>query len=249
MSSVTADGAPLTVERRVVRKHHLLVRLAHWLNIPILAAMMVTGLSIYWAAPVYQHPPNAIGSRDFLADAGAFVARLLGNRDAKVQREWIYNHFSLGTQHLAPALRLHWLFAYLFMLTGAMYVVGLIAGGGYRAQLPRRGHAAEAFAMARYYLRLGKHPEVRSKYNALQRTAYASVPLFGVLAIASGWAMHKPTQLGWLARLFGSYDGARVVHFWTMWAFVAFAIPHVILAVADGWDTLRSMITGWSERI
>jgi hypothetical protein len=26
-------------------------------------------------------------------------------------------------------------------------------------------------------------------------------------------------------------------------------IPHVILAIADGWDTLRSMVVGWSARI
>src|SRR5207253_4641492 len=52
--------------------------------------------------------------------------------------------------------------------------------------------------------------------------------------------------LWWLARLFGSYDGARVVHYWTMWVFVAFAVPHVVLVVSSGWDTLRSMVIGVS---
>jgi DMSO/TMAO reductase YedYZ molybdopterin-dependent catalytic subunit len=60
--------------------------------------------------------------------------------------------------------------------------------------------------------------------------------------------MHKPVQFWWLERLFGSYDGARIIHFWTMWFFVAFAVPHVILVIADGWATMRSMITGWSTR-
>jgi thiosulfate reductase cytochrome b subunit len=27
-----------------------------------------------------------------------------------------------------------------------------------------------------------------------------------------------------------------------------FIVPHVILAIADGWDTLRSMVVGWSAR-
>jgi len=31
--------------------------------------------------------------------------------------------------------------------------------------------------------------------------------------------------------------------------FAAFILPHVVLVIADGWDTFRSMITGWSERI
>jgi len=26
-------------------------------------------------------------------------------------------------------------------------------------------------------------------------------------------------------------------------------VPHVILVFADGWDTLRSMIVGWSTRV
>jgi len=25
-------------------------------------------------------------------------------------------------------------------------------------------------------------------------------------------------------------------------------IPHVVLVIADGWDTFRSMIVGWSAR-
>jgi thiosulfate reductase cytochrome b subunit len=34
-----------------------------------------------------------------------------------------------------------------------------------------------------------------------------------------------------------------------MLLFVLFVIPHVVLVLADGWDTLRSMIVGWSMRI
>jgi hypothetical protein len=40
----------------VVRKHHFLVRWSHWLNVPILLGLILSGISIYWASPVYQHP-------------------------------------------------------------------------------------------------------------------------------------------------------------------------------------------------
>jgi TRAP-type mannitol/chloroaromatic compound transport system permease small subunit len=30
--------------------------------------------------------------------------------------------------------------------------------------------------------------------------------------------------------------------------YVLFLIPHVILVLVDGWDTMRSMIVGWSEK-
>ena len=92
------------------------------------------------------------------------------------------------------------------------------------------------------------HPRFNTKYNALQRAAYFSVPLAGLLSVATGWAIHKPMQFHWLAALFGGYNAARVWHFWLMWVYILFVMPHVILVFADGWDTLRSMIVGWSTR-
>jgi thiosulfate reductase cytochrome b subunit len=93
------------------------------------------------------------------------------------------------------------------------------------------------------------HPLFNTKYNALQRAAYFSVPVAGFLSVATGWAIHKPMQLHWLAALFGGYNAARVWHFWLMWVYILFVVPHVILVFADGWDTLRSMIVGWSTRV
>jgi thiosulfate reductase cytochrome b subunit len=90
---------------------------------------------------------------------------------------------------------------------------------------------------------------VRSKYNALQRGAYFTMPLLGALAVLSGWAMHKPVQLDWVGRLFVNYNGARLVHFVCMAVLTAFLLPHVALVIADGWDTFRSMVTGWSSRV
>lgn len=257
-ATATTTRAPAI--RRVVPKHHALVRLSHWLNVPILLALIASGLSIYWASPVFQHAPRpGTGSREYLADAGIWIARhfpAFAGRGSP--NGWVYDRFGIGTYRLAQALRLHWFFAYLFMATGVLYFVGLIAGGGYRALLPRASDPGDALAMVRYYLgvipakilrRPWPHPPVRSKYNALQRGAYFSMPLLGLLAVASGWAMHKPAQLPWLERLFVNYDGARIVHFAVMVAFAAFVIPHIVLVAADGWDTFRSMITGWSERL
>jgi thiosulfate reductase cytochrome b subunit len=92
-------------------------------------------------------------------------------------------------------------------------------------------------------------PFSMKKYNALQRAAYFSVPVAGLLSVATGWAIHKPMQLHWLAALFGGYNAARVWHFWLMWVYILFIVPHVILVCADGWDTFRSMIVGWSTRV
>src|SRR5258708_421571 len=102
-------------ERLVVIKHHALVRLSHWLNVPILFALIVSGLSIYWASPVFLHKPNPVThSRDYLADIGIAIARHVPG--AEVNPFWFYNHFGLGVFNLAGALRWHWLFVYFFLI-------------------------------------------------------------------------------------------------------------------------------------
>ena len=131
-------------------------------------------------------------------------------------------------------------------------------GGGWRSLLPRRTDLRDALKMVRYYtgLRLAKltrrtwlHPRFNTKYNALQRLAYFSIPVAGFLSGLTGWAIHEPMQLYWLTAIFAGYDKAGIWHFWLMWFFVLFVGPHVILVLADGWDTLRSMITGWSAKV
>jgi len=243
---------------RVVRKHHLLVRLSHWINLPVLLGLTVSGLSIYWAAPVFLHAPHPVThARDYLQDAGLAASRVFPD-PGRDPRNWVYDRISLGPAQLALALRLHWALAYLFMLNGLVYLAGMIAGGGWRALLPRPSDAGDAVAMIRYYLgvipnalrrRPWPHPPVRSKYNALQRGAYFSMSVFAMLAILSGWAMHKPVQLGVLERALMNYDVARIVHFASMVVLTGFLVPHVVLVIADGWDTFRSMVTGWSARL
>jgi thiosulfate reductase cytochrome b subunit len=243
----------------VAKKHHLLVRWSHWLNVPILLGLILSGISIYWASPVYQHKPDPnTGNFDVAADIGIWIcARLPGLHHYSTPSDWIYNHMSLGPGMLGVALRLHWLCAYLFLLNGMVYVAGLVMGGGWRSLLPRRTDLFDALRMLRYYLgipfakltrRKWLHPRFHTKYNSLQRAAYFSVPVAGFLSVATGWAIHKPMQLSWLAAIFGGYNKARIWHFWLMWIFILFVVPHVVLVFADGWDTLRSMIVGWSAR-
>ncbi len=248
---------------RVATRHHALVRLSHWFHVPLLVGLIVTGLAIYWAAPVFRHAPTPGNPRgDYLVDAGRALAPLFGGAPVRSSgpvdtRFWLYERLSLGPSHLAVALRLHWLLAYLYMLCGALYVAGLIRGG-WRALLPRASDPADAVAMIRFYLgviphALAKkpwpHPPVAGKYNALQRGAYFTMPIVGVIVVLSGWAMHHPVTLPWLERLFVNYDGARIVHFACMAILGLFMVPHVLLVVADGWDTFRSMVTGWSLRL
>src|SRR5262245_54262262 len=111
--SAAPAAAPAT---RVAVKHHLLVRLTHWINVPLLLGLIASGLSIYWASPVFLHRPDPVtGSNDYLRDVSAFIGRLLHSPSGG---NWVYDTFGLGTRSLAVALRLHWALAYFFMLNG-----------------------------------------------------------------------------------------------------------------------------------
>ena len=244
----------------MVKRHQVLVRWSHWLNVPLLLCLILSGLSIYWASPIYQHKPDPnTGNFDVAEDIGIWIcAHVPGQHHYARPPDWIYNHMSLGPGMLSAALRVHWLCAYLFMLNGVVYFAGLFMGGGWRSLLPRRTDLVDALRMFRYYVgfplakltrRQWLHLGFNTKYNALQRVAYFSVPIAGFLSIATGWAIHKPMQLHWLTAFFGGFDVARVWHFWLMWFFIVFVVPHVILVCADGWDTLRGMITGWSTKV
>jgi thiosulfate reductase cytochrome b subunit len=244
----------------VVNRHHILVRWSHWLNVPLLLGLVLSGISIYWSSPIFQHKPDPVtGNFDVAADIGIWIcAHVPGQHHYASPPDWLYNHMSLGPGMLAPALRIHWFCAYLFMLNGTVYITGLLLGGGWRSLLPRRTDLVDALRMFRYYLgvpfakltrRQWPHPVFKTKYNALQRAAYFSVPVTGFLSVVTGWTIHKPVQLHWLAALFGGFNAARVWHFWLMWVFFFFLVPHLTLVFADGWDTLRSMIVGWSTKL
>jgi thiosulfate reductase cytochrome b subunit len=263
-SSDSQPGATRTLLKPpgvlVVKRHHILVRWSHWFNVPLLLGLILSGISIYWASPIYQHKPDPVtGNFDVAADIGIWIcAHVPGQHHYASPPDWIYNRMSLGPGMLAQALRIHWLCAYLFMLNGTVYITGLLMGGGWRSLLPRWTDLVDALRMFRYYIgypfaklarRTWLHPHFNTKYNALQRTAYFSVPVTGFLSVATGWAIHKPMQLHWLAALFGGFDAARAWHFWLMWVFIFFLVPHVTLVFADGGDTLRSMIVGWSTKV
>jgi thiosulfate reductase cytochrome b subunit len=139
---------------RVIRRHHLLVRCSHWLNVPILLGLILSGISIYWASPVYRHKPNPrTGSFDPLADIGIWIcANVPGLHQYSSRPDWVYNHISLGPGVLATALRLHWLCAYLFMLNGLVFAIGSATGGGWRSLLPGRTDLRDATKMFWYYI-------------------------------------------------------------------------------------------------
>lgn len=83
---------------QVVRKHHLLVRWSHWLNMPILLDLILSGIGIYWASPVYQRKPDLqTGNFDYLADVGIWICgHVPGLHHTAARQTEFTTHLSLG---------------------------------------------------------------------------------------------------------------------------------------------------------
>jgi thiosulfate reductase cytochrome b subunit len=52
-------------------------------------------------------------------------------------------------------------------------------------------------------------------------------------------------QLGWLNRVLGGYQTARLEHFCLMLAIVCFFAIHVVQVIRAGWNNFRSMVAGY----
>lgn len=221
--SADAGSAPPT--RDAVRRHHWIVRLTHWASVLLLAGLIASGLQIYEAYARF-------GNRD-----GPFLPSPFDD-----------THFPQWSRlggWLAGALNWHFALMWPLVTVGLLYLGYLVQSGEWRALLFRPRDVPGAIAMAKYYLRLRHEHPPQGKHNPLQKLAYTSVYLLGVLAVLTGLSIYKPTQLGWLTALFGGFQAARYWHFWVVWIFVAFTITHVILVFAVDPASLRAMITGW----
>jgi thiosulfate reductase cytochrome b subunit len=197
----------------------------HWINFPLLALMIWSGLLIYWANPVYS-------------------LRIFGYEVFYFFPAGFYEFLSIPYR-LAEGLQLHFFFMWLFTLNGVAYVIYTFVSGEWRALLPVPASFRRAPIVALHEARIIKSKPPQGKYNDAQRIAYTGVTLMGAASILTGLAIYKPLQLAWLTAGLGGYEWARWQHFWLMVLFVAFFAIHVIQVAIAGWANFRSMVTGY----
>jgi len=90
-----------------------------------------------------------------------------------------------------------------------------------------------------------KEKPSQGKYNAAQQLSYSAVIFMGALSILSGFAIYKPVQLHWLTAMFGGYQNARLIHFALTMGYILFFVVHVVQVARAGWNSFRSMVTGY----
>jgi thiosulfate reductase cytochrome b subunit len=218
----------------LVAKHPLAIRWMHWINFPLLALMIYSGLLIYWADShhegLYAHQYYRVGFGDWT------LFRLFP--------EWFYKKLDLEFQ-LAKGLGYHFFFMWFFALNGLLYALYTVLSGEWRYIVPNRKSFKEAWQVLLHDLGINKDHPPRRKFNGAQQFAYTGVILMGFGSLLTGLAIYKPTQLHLLTTMLGGYETARWLHFWLTMGFVAFFLIHVAQVTRAGWNNFRSMIIGF----
>jgi Ni/Fe-hydrogenase b-type cytochrome subunit len=203
-------------------EHPWAVRFCHWLNTVSLIVMATSGLQIFRAFPSF-------GSK--------IPERVLLN---------VPKTLTLGGW-LGGALQWHMTFAWIYVATGIFYLAYQIFSGNYRQSLFVPGDMAGVWPMIRHYFFFGRKPAQTGVYNPLQKMAYTSAILLGLLSVLTGIVLYNPVQFSLLASLIGGFHWARVWHFCVLCALLLFVLGHLIMVILHGWNNFASMLTGWKR--
>ena len=217
-----------------VKRHGLVTRLWHWINVVAVVILFMSGLNIsnahrylYWGDAGFDP-----------ADAWLSVTRFPG---------WatIPDYYSL-----AAARDWHILFAWPFAIGLLVMWVAMIVNGHFWRDLRTRMREWRPAAIRHdviEHLKLN-FDHAGGKYNFLQRVAYSA--MLGIVLpgmVLTGMAISPGVEgfAPWLVDLFGGRQSARSIHFILTWALFAFFVLHVLLVLISGpVRQMRDMITG-----
>lgn len=210
--------------KKIIHKHPLAIRWMHWINFPVLAVMIWSGLLIYWANDVYKLK--------------------LGFTTINFFSQGFYKTLRIPYK-LAEGMSFHFTFMWLFAVNGIIYFLYLLFSKQYRFIFPDKHSWKEAWLVLLHDLHIKRGLPVQKKYNAAQRIAYTGVIFLGLGALLTGLAIYKPVQLSWLCAMLGGYEWARAEHFIITILFSLFFVVHIIQVIIAGWNNFRGMITGF----
>lgn len=201
------------------------MRWFHWLNFPLLAVMIWSGLLIYWANDVYS-------------------ITLFGHTYVRFFPKWFYDALEIP-HRLSEGMAFHFLFMWFFTLNGFFYVLYTAISGEWRQLLPNKNSFKEAWLVLLHDLHIRKTAPPQKKYNAAQRIAYTAIIIMGFGSVITGLAIYKPVQFYYLTWLCGGYHLARIWHFVLTIGYVLFFLIHIIQVILAGWQNFQSVITGF----
>jgi thiosulfate reductase cytochrome b subunit len=274
-AGLTANQGDISSERPVsapvierVYRHRLPVRISHWLNVPILIILIMSGLQIFNAHPALywddrsdrEHPFLSI--RPMKTESGEMrgittilgykfdTTGVLGYSDGK-RRAFPAWATIPSAKVLAMGRQWHLFFAWLLVINGLFFTAYALISRHATRDLAPTGKDLRGIGKAVKDHIVLRHPkgEEAKRYNVLQKLAY--VVILGVVApliVLTGLTMSPTidTAFPWLLTIFGGRQAARTIHFIACFTFVGFIVVHVVEVILTGFfNNIRSMVTGW----
>jgi thiosulfate reductase cytochrome b subunit len=266
---LTEEARRASADSRVIYRQRWSTRVWHWVNAVCLFFLLLSGLQIFNAHPslyfgqqstfgdaalsltAYRaedgsiHGRTQIGSLTF-DTTGVFGASAdsSGNIVPRGFPSWLtipsYRDLSTGRVW-------HFFFAWLFVISGLVFVVISLVNGHFHRDLAPSGKELRGIERA-----IAEHARLRfhhsGRYNVLQKLSYIGV-IFVLLPlmVATGLTMSPSVDAWapWLLDVFGGRQSARTIHFIGMALLVLFFVVHIVMVIAAGpINEMRSIITG-----
>lgn len=212
-----------------VRRHSALVRITHWIFALSFFGLVVSGVAIILAHPhFYWGETGGIGTPS-LFDLP--LPTMLGGPSG-----W--------------GRSLHFLSAWIAVLTGLLYAFSGILTQHFRTQLlpaPRDLSWRFLRTSVLEHLRF-QRPVEEESYNILQRLSYLTVVfIIFPITIVTGLAMSPviTAVIPQVVTIFGGHQSARTIHFFLADLLFLFLLVHIAMVILAGFSSrMRSMITG-----
>lgn len=267
--SVASDQTAFSVpSKERVYRHRLPVRISHWLNVPFLIILIMSGLQIFNAHPALYWGDRSDRDRPLLSirpvqtEGGETrgVTTILGHQfettgvlgySDGMSRAFPAWATIPSPKWLAMGRQWHLFFAWLFVINGLIFATYALASRHATQDLTPTGKDLRGISKSIKNHLLLRHPagDEAKRYNVLQKLAYASILFFvAPLIVVTGLAMSPTidTAFPWLLTLLGGRQAARTIHFVACFSFVGFIGIHVLQVILTGFlNNIRSMITGW----
>jgi thiosulfate reductase cytochrome b subunit len=231
------------------------VRVSHWIVAASVLTLGLTGVVIllahprlYWGNVGNDLTPALLelpfGRNHWHTTWSAPVAFYTGDSSpvTAVRTYDILNENSWGRS-------LHFLAAWLLVLSGGFYAIASLLTGHLRRDLLPRSTDLRARALLSSLSRR-THEAVKPgpPYNALQKCAYAGVVFIGLPIMAlTGMTMSPAIAASYpfLLDVFGGSQSARTIHFAMFSLLTVFFVGHVVMAILSGFRSqLRAMTLG-----
>jgi thiosulfate reductase cytochrome b subunit len=254
MAEVLAEPGHSTDARR----HARWVRISHWIVTVSVLTLAFSGVVIlmahprlYWGevgndlTPALIELPISRNHRHGGWDQPTpFFA--VGTGPVSASRTYdIFNQNGWGRS-------LHFLAAWCLVLPGVVYLLAGIFGGHFRSHIwPKAGELRPRLVWQEVvdHLRLQIPPATGGpRYGLLQKCAYSAVLFVGApLIVITGLAMSPAVTAAYpfLSGVFGGFQSARTIHFFTFVALLLFVFVHIVMVIKSGFRRqIQAMTVG-----